>query len=932
MLRWTFLLVIPLFIFTACGDLEPEMQDTRTVILNMDFHKRSSSRSSPSVSASELSQYKTHLILALPSLEYLSSSYKNFFSSFAQELMNPDDKKVSLEIPLNTQMKIFAFLFKENYSMSKLFSGVREVGYYGESRSFSINTNTNSLSLGITLKAASGNEDDSTGTGAGTGDTTAPTSSVTTATITNSGNAVVQSTETGTAYLVNTAVTVSNLASITGAADSQWNSVDISSANTNTNLAATGLEDGTYKVYAVDAAGNLSSASTNSVTLDTTAPTISSVTAGWDTSLNATEDNSAGTVTVVTSGAENGQTVTVALNGTNYTGTVSNNSTSVTVAAAGLQALTDGSSYTLTTNVSDAAGNAATENTGTSFTYDITAPTISDSVAISSASGVQNSLLNAGDNVSVTATFSESVIVDSASGTPTLTLVVGSTDRTATYASGSGSTPLVFQYTIQAGETDSDGISIGANTLALNSGTIMDASGNNATLTHSAVSANTSYKVDTTAPSVNSFTLSDTALKAGDTATVTLVFSEAVASFSSSADITADNGTLAAMTSSDNVTWTGTFTPTTNTEDASNTLSLATSYTDTAGNAGPAATTANYAVDTQVPTISSVTAGWGTYLNATEDDSDGTVTVVTSGAENGQTVTVALNSANYTGTVSDNSTSVTIAASGLQALTNGSSYTLTTNVSNAAGNAATENTGTSFTYDITAPTLAETTVVPSLTNDNSTQYTFSSTEGGTISIGGSCSNSSDNNTAVADNMTVSFAALADGAYGNCTITVTDSAGNSVTLDVNSFTIDTTAPTLAEVTAVTTPTNDNTSSYTFSSTEAGTISYSICGGNLDNASADNNTIIFNALADGPHIDCKISVTDNAGNTSENLSVSSFTIDTIKPVLAQVTAVTTPTNVTTPSYVFSSNEAGTISYGGSCGSSTTSSALPETTQSF
>ena len=127
MLRWTFLLVIPLFIFTGCGDLEPEMQDTRTVILNMDFHKRSSSRSSPSVSASDLSQYKTHLILALPSLEYLSSSYKNFFSSFAQELMNPDDKKVSLEIPLNTQMKIFAFLFKENYSMSKLFSGVREV-------------------------------------------------------------------------------------------------------------------------------------------------------------------------------------------------------------------------------------------------------------------------------------------------------------------------------------------------------------------------------------------------------------------------------------------------------------------------------------------------------------------------------------------------------------------------------------------------------------------------------------------------------------------------------------------------------------------------------------------------------------------------------------------------------------------------------------
>ncbi len=112
MFRWLLLAVMPLFLFTGCGDLEPEMQDTRTVSLNMDFHGKSSSRSSSSVSASELSQYNTHLILALPSWEYLTSSYRNYYSSFAQGLMNTADKKVSLEIPLNTQMKIFAFLFK----------------------------------------------------------------------------------------------------------------------------------------------------------------------------------------------------------------------------------------------------------------------------------------------------------------------------------------------------------------------------------------------------------------------------------------------------------------------------------------------------------------------------------------------------------------------------------------------------------------------------------------------------------------------------------------------------------------------------------------------------------------------------------------------------------------------------------------------------
>jgi hypothetical protein len=169
-LQYLLLTLMPIYLVTGCGDLEPEMQDTRTVILNMDFDQRSSSRTS-SVSAAELSQYNTHLILALPSWEYLTSSYKNFYSSFAQGLMNTADNKVSLEIPLNTQMKIFAFLFEENYSMSELFSGVREVGYYGKSQSFEILPDTDSLSLGICLIQVSGTGTD---TGCET-DTTAPT-------------------------------------------------------------------------------------------------------------------------------------------------------------------------------------------------------------------------------------------------------------------------------------------------------------------------------------------------------------------------------------------------------------------------------------------------------------------------------------------------------------------------------------------------------------------------------------------------------------------------------------------------------------------------------------------------------------------------------------------------------------------------------------
>ena len=188
-------------------------------------------------------------------------------------------------------------------------------------------------------------------------------------------------------------------------------------------------------------------------------------------------------------------------------------------------------------------------------------------------------------------------------------------------------------------------------------------------------------------------------------------------------------------------------------------------------------------------------------------------------------------------------------------------------------------------------------------------------------------------TAVADNMTVSFAALPDGTYGGCYIDVTDSAGNTVRIYVNQFTIDTIAPILAEVVPVDTPTNDNsTLNYTFSSTEDGNITYGgLCSSSGDNTSVGgpdnapaNNAITFNALAEGTYgpDNCTIAVTDNASNTSDNLSVSSFTIDTVKPVLAEVTAVTTPTNDTTPEYSFSSTEAGTKSYLGSCGSSSTS----------
>ena len=155
-LQWMVLALMPIYLVTGCGDLEPEMQDTRTVILKMDFDQRSSSRTS-SVSAAELRNYKTHFIMAQPSSEHFSSSYL-YPKSLAEGLMDPVSRKITLKLKLNTQMKIFAFLFREKYIHYDLFSAKRDVGYYGQSQPFSIGSQTDSLRLNIRLTQVSGTD------------------------------------------------------------------------------------------------------------------------------------------------------------------------------------------------------------------------------------------------------------------------------------------------------------------------------------------------------------------------------------------------------------------------------------------------------------------------------------------------------------------------------------------------------------------------------------------------------------------------------------------------------------------------------------------------------------------------------------------------------------------------------------------------------
>ena len=127
---------------------------------------------------------------------------------------------------------------------------------------------------------------------------------------------------------------------------------------------------------------------------------------------------------------------------------------------------------------------------------DIVAPTIA-SIAITSSPGSDN-YYGALDNISLTATFSEAVTV---TGSPRFP-IVGLSSSYLTYASGSGTTSLVFSYQVSRTSLDRDGISIAANSLALNGGTITDAALNTATLTHSEIPAALNLRVDGISPNI----------------------------------------------------------------------------------------------------------------------------------------------------------------------------------------------------------------------------------------------------------------------------------------------------------------------------------------------------------------------------------------------------------------------------------------------
>ena len=112
-------------------------------------------------------------------------------------------------------------------------------------------------------------------------------------------------------------------------------------------------------------------------------------------------------------------------------------------------------------------------------------PEITGTPALSAAPRTEGTWTS-GDTVEATLTFSEAVTVDTTGGTPSVTLQLGgTTEKTAGYLRGSGTTALVFGYTL----TDDDGthtaMVLDPDSLTLNGGTIRGrTSGLDALLAH----------------------------------------------------------------------------------------------------------------------------------------------------------------------------------------------------------------------------------------------------------------------------------------------------------------------------------------------------------------------------------------------------------------------------------------------------------------
>ncbi|MDO8312016.1 MAG: hypothetical protein Q7T25_08760, partial [Sideroxyarcus sp.] len=125
---------------------------------------------------------------------------------------------------------------------------------------------------------------------------------------------------------------------------------------------------------------------------------------------------------------------------------------------------------------------------------------------------------NAPDVLNFTVVYDTIVNVATGGGFPTIAITVGATPQVATYTGGTGTTNLTFSYTVQAGDTDANGVAVNAGSISLNGGTITFGAANASTALAGIFAPTAAVVVDTVAP-LTTISLIDISADTGTSAT-----------------------------------------------------------------------------------------------------------------------------------------------------------------------------------------------------------------------------------------------------------------------------------------------------------------------------------------------------------------------------------------------------------------------------
>ncbi|MEL7091704.1 MAG: Ig-like domain-containing protein, partial [Pseudomonadota bacterium] len=216
--------------------------------------------------------------------------------------------------------------------------------------------------------------------------------------------------------------------------------------------------------------------------------------------------------------------------GTSDTVTISSGSTNATFTATAVNdqpTSDDGETLTATLAASTSTGTAQVSSSANSATV-----TIEENYGpvVTGVTGPFNGTYTEGANLSFEVQFDQQVVENTSGGTPSLSVVIGSTTVQAPFVGvvgGSGNSALQFSYTVQSGDLDTDGIALAA--LNLNGGSIQNVGGNDADLTLNGVASLANVQVDAVLPTVSSVTVptNDTYI-IGETLDFTVNFTETV--------------------------------------------------------------------------------------------------------------------------------------------------------------------------------------------------------------------------------------------------------------------------------------------------------------------------------------------------------------------------------------------------------------------